>query len=567
MLILHLCLLKGGIKPHKRFSIQSNRSEVLFVDYMVEHLTQTGKAAIIVPEGIIFQGAIAYKELRKMLVENFLYAVVSLPAGVFHPYSGVKTSILLMDKTLKKKTDKILFVKMENDGYSLGAQRKELTTTEIPDAIKFIRDYQTALRSNDFSNINLESLPLQSQLIEKGKIAETDGYNLSADRYRLNDTHNKAKYENVSLGDVCSFIGGYAFKSAELLDEAKESSLPVIKIGNLHKEGYLDLSDAQYYSIDENIKKFLVKKDDILMAMTGATVGKVAISDRDNVYLNQRVGLIRANEELINKDFLKTLLLSAKFYDYCQYTAGGGAQGNISPTEIMNFKFPLPPLVVQELLAYSIKSYNEVVNGARQILAAYKPQINFSSDWETVELGDVCKPEYGYGDTAKETGEARYIRITDISENGTIKNEEVRYVDLNEESKKYLLKKGDLVVARTGATYGKTLLFEEDYPSVFASYLIRLNFNPSKILNKYYWMFTQSSNYLIQKQQLMSGGAQPQFNANAIIKIKIPLPPLNIQEQIVASLNSEMQLLNHNHTLIKHFTNKISETINGLWED
>ena len=67
------------------FSVQSNRSEVLFVDYMAEHLTPNGRAAIIVPEGIIFQSAGAYKELRKMLVENSLVAVVSLPAGCFNP--------------------------------------------------------------------------------------------------------------------------------------------------------------------------------------------------------------------------------------------------------------------------------------------------------------------------------------------------------------------------------------------------------------------------------------------------------------------------------------------------
>ncbi|MFO0793756.1 MAG: N-6 DNA methylase [Candidatus Brocadiaceae bacterium] len=88
--------------------MQSNRSEVLFVDYMAEHLTPTGRAGIIVPEGIIFQSANAYKQLRKYLVENeYLWAVVSLPAGIFNPYSGVKTSILLMDKVVAKKTDKI----------------------------------------------------------------------------------------------------------------------------------------------------------------------------------------------------------------------------------------------------------------------------------------------------------------------------------------------------------------------------------------------------------------------------------------------------------------------------
>ena len=74
---------KGGIRPHSRFSVKSKRSEVLFVDYMAEHLMPAGRAGIIVPEGIIFQSQNAYKQLRKMLVENYLVAVVSLPAGVF----------------------------------------------------------------------------------------------------------------------------------------------------------------------------------------------------------------------------------------------------------------------------------------------------------------------------------------------------------------------------------------------------------------------------------------------------------------------------------------------------
>jgi len=105
---------KGGIKPHKRFSVQAKRSEVLFVDYIAEHLNPNGRGGVV-PEGIIFKSETAYKKLRKMLVESSLYAVVSLPAGVFNPYAGVKTSILFLNKNLSKKTDKILFVKVNHE--------------------------------------------------------------------------------------------------------------------------------------------------------------------------------------------------------------------------------------------------------------------------------------------------------------------------------------------------------------------------------------------------------------------------------------------------------------------
>jgi len=132
---------KGGIKPHHRFSVQSKRSEVLFVDYVAEHLTSGGRAGIIVPEGIIFQSQTAYRDLRKMLVDTALVAVVSLPAGVFQPYSGVKTSILILDKSLAKKADAIAFFKVENDGFGLGAQRREIDKNDLPETARLLREW------------------------------------------------------------------------------------------------------------------------------------------------------------------------------------------------------------------------------------------------------------------------------------------------------------------------------------------------------------------------------------------------------------------------------------------
>ncbi|MFN0214757.1 MAG: class I SAM-dependent DNA methyltransferase, partial [Saprospiraceae bacterium] len=117
---------KGFKVLNKRYRIQANRSEVLFVDYIAEHIHPvTGRAAIIVPEGIIFQSSGVYQALRRMLVqEGYLWAVVSLPAGVFQPYSGVKTSILLLDRRVAKKADRVHFVKIKADGFEIGAQRR-----------------------------------------------------------------------------------------------------------------------------------------------------------------------------------------------------------------------------------------------------------------------------------------------------------------------------------------------------------------------------------------------------------------------------------------------------------
>ncbi len=165
---------KGGIRPHKRFSISSNRSEVLFVDYIAEHLNPKGRAGIIVPEGVIFQSGTAYKDLRKMLVDNYLYAVVSLPAGVFNPYSGVKTSILLIDKELSKINQEILFVKVDNDGFGLGAQRNAVKGGQLDDAIEILIQF----KSGTFSESEI------AHVVNKSLIASNGDYNLSGERYK-----------------------------------------------------------------------------------------------------------------------------------------------------------------------------------------------------------------------------------------------------------------------------------------------------------------------------------------------------------------------------------------------
>jgi type I restriction enzyme M protein len=172
---------KGGIKPHNRFSVQSKRSEVLFVDYMAEHLTPTGRAGIIVPEGIIFQSQTAYRDLRKMLVENYLVAVISLPAGVFNPYSGVKTSILILDKSLAKQSKSIAFFSVDADGFGLGAQRRATERNDLPQVKAELEDYLQALHHEHISG---DLQPALGLIVAKDRIAADGNYNLSRERYR-----------------------------------------------------------------------------------------------------------------------------------------------------------------------------------------------------------------------------------------------------------------------------------------------------------------------------------------------------------------------------------------------
>lgn len=133
---------KGGIVPHNKFSVKSNKSEILFVDYIANHLTSDGKAGIIVPDGVVFKKDKAFLNVRKELIENSLWGVISLPNGIFQPYAGVKTNILLLDKKVASKKSEIMFVKLDNDGFSLTTQRKEIDGNQIPELTNQILNYK-----------------------------------------------------------------------------------------------------------------------------------------------------------------------------------------------------------------------------------------------------------------------------------------------------------------------------------------------------------------------------------------------------------------------------------------
>ena len=169
----------GGIRPHKRFAVNATKAEVLFTSYINTHLSKNGRAGIVVPEGIIFQSGKAYKELRKQLIESSLIGVISLPSGVFKPYSGVKTSILILDKEMNKKTDKIIFAKVENDGFDLGDNRSPIDKNDLPGISKAINEYCDGLikgLKEDHTDLNY---------VLKKEILKSVDFGLSFERYLL----------------------------------------------------------------------------------------------------------------------------------------------------------------------------------------------------------------------------------------------------------------------------------------------------------------------------------------------------------------------------------------------
>lgn len=554
---------KGGIRPHKRFSVQSNRSEVLFVDYIMEHLTPNGRAAVIVPEGIIFQSGKAYKELRKRLVNDCLVGVISLPAGVFQPYSGVKTSILWLDKSLAKKTDKVLFVKIENDGFDLGAQRRAIKGSDLPLVLQKISTYINLLVNEKKTDAELVA---DLALVPRNDISGNEDYSLNSGSYETRPKPT-SKYDFVELRYVAELQGGYAFKSEELLNEEREGCLPVIKIGNIDKNGTITLSSVQYFPYHESLNRFLIERGETLVAMTGATVGKVAVSGYSNMLLNQRVGLIRVTDKSISNRFLSRLLLTEKFYNYCQKTAGGGAQGNISPDAILRFQIPLPPLSVQEEIVEELESHQKIIDGARQVVDNYKPLIDIDPGWEVVRMDEIVhinketiNPSNVYEDWF------RYLDISAVENGSGVVNFEnvIKVTDAPSRARR-VVKEGDVLLSTVRPNLKAYACLECLPDRVIASTGFAVLTSKPIVKPRFLFYMLFSESVQRQMESRMGKGSYPSINERDVSELLIPLPSIELQQAIVSQFKKEEEIVSLNRVLITLYEQRIKDRISKVW--
>lgn len=540
---------KGGIRPHKRFAVQSKRSEVLFVDYMAEHLTPTGKAAIIVPEGIIFQSGTAYKSLRKMLVEdNYLVGVISLPAGVFNPYSGVKTSILWLDKTLAKKTDKILFAKIENDGFDLGAQRRPIKQNDLPGVFRKLTEYRDKLMLSE--EVDFENEALVS-LVEKEKIAENGEFSLNGERYRTTEVIS-SNYSFAGLGQLC-----------EILDSKRK---PITKGDRVSGE-------YPYYGatgILDYVNDYIFNEKLVLIGEDGAKWDageKTAFIASGKYWVNNHAHVLRPDRNKLLDEYLVEVL---NYMNLNRFITGITVP-KLNQAKLKEIEIPLPPLSVQEEIVAEIESYQKIIDGARQVVENYKPKIDIDPEWEMVELGDICditSSKRIFKDEYVESG-VPFYRTKEIVElsNGLnpslelfISNE--KYQEIKE--KFDMPKQGDILVSAVG-TLGVSWIVNHDNPFYFKDgnlvWLkdIKEEANPNFV--------KQVLDIFIPNQiHILSAGAA--YKALTIAKLKqlkIPLPNSKTQNQIVAQIEKEQALVNSNKQLIEIYEQKIKDRIAKVW--
>jgi type I restriction enzyme M protein len=557
---------KGGIKPHTRFQMQSKRSEVLFVDYIAEHLTPNGRAAIVVPEGIIFQSQSAYVALRKMLLENHLAAVISLPAGVFNPYSGVKTSILILDRAVAKASRHVAFFKIENDGFALGAQRKAVKGSQLAQVKAELGAWLQAARTGGGEKLESDL----GSTVQRSEIAKNGDFNLSAERYRVSGTR-ETKFPLVPLGDLCELVRGVVFSRE---DEVASGGVPVLRANNIDrttKSMVLDDVKLVQPKADFAENKKLTAGDIFICLASGSKdhIGKVAFVDADTeFYFGGFMGAIRCQVEKLHPRYLYRMLTSSRFNDFLRQQIAGANINNLGSALLYRYEIPLPPLEVQREIVAEMEGYQRVTDGARTVLDNYRPDIQVDPEWPVVPMGDLCTTitDGDHQPPPKADNGIPFVTISNLDEVLGVTFAKTffvprEYFDALKDTRRPVA--GDLLYSVTGS-YGVVVPVLGEREFCFQRHIALLR--PSeKVLSSYLLHFLRSPAGKQQGDAAATGVAQKTVSLKALRDFKVPLPPLDVQQAIVAEIEAEQALVNGNRDLIARFEKKIDAAIARVW--
>lgn len=355
--------------------------------------------------------------------------------------------------------------------------------------------------------------------------------------------------EFVKLGECCNFVNGFAFKSSKF----KEKGDTIIRITNINGTG-VDVNDVKYFNKSDykaNWQTFEIHKGDILIAMSGATTGKVGIYNNKTIaYLNQRVGKIVPDKSKLVNRFLYHILLSKNQFLYM--LAGGGAQPNLSSTKLMNvFEIPLPPIEVQTEIVRILDKFTSLEAELEAELKAEqdfrKRQYEYYRDKllsfdnvggqevEWKKMSEVCEIYDGTHQTPKyQSGGIPFISVENIKDiYGSNK-----YISLEDyESYKIKPKVGDVFMTRIGSI-GVCTVFTKQADIAYYVSLALLRPNKEILDSRYLKHFIESAIGRKELGKRILHNAVPiKINKSDIGKVKLLIPSLEEQHRIVSILD------------------------------
>ncbi len=471
----------------------------------------------------------------------------------------------------------------------MGAQRRPIDEDDLPRVREEIVVYLRGLRGGEEGGDSWQektAMAAESRaeyvvektefgdgpVVLKERVAADGEYNLSGERYIQSLPSNSA-YSMVELGDIAELIRGITFRKSDQLGRASEDALCVVTTKAAQESGIVE--DALYHIPSSLLKDSdkLLQPGDILISTANSLrmLGRTThVQELDYpISFGAFMSVIRRNSR-VNDTFLLHCLRTEYARDFFLRNANTTTNiSNLNHRTLAKFRIPLPPLNVQEEVVAEIEGYQKVIDGARAVVENYRPHIHVDPEWPMVKLEEVCQINPAKADPSELFPDS-YFNYIDISciENGTGRFLGAnRIKSLDAPSRARRLVQSDDVLISTVRPNLKAIAMMSHVPdrSIASTGFAVLRTAGKSLLPKFLVNVMRSDSVVSQMVGMMGKGAYPSINQTDISSLEIPLPPLKVQDDIVAGIDAEQAIVDANRDLISRLDGKIQVMIKRMW--
>lgn len=503
----------------------------------ISSLSENGRMALVVPEGFLFRKDLA--KTREYLLNNSeLQSVISLPQGVFLPYTGVKTNIIYATKINQKipasqKRKNYWYFDVKSDGYTLDNHRRKLDSSS--DLAKY-EEYRKLddEQKEDMLQVGFEIIPID-------KVCK-NSFVLVGSKYREKVIYN-GKYTEVALSEILDYEQPTAY-IVENTNYNDDYATPVLTAGQTFILGYTNENTGIF-----NSPLPVIIFDDFTTA--------TKLVDFPFKVKSSAMKILKVDK---NKADIRYV-----YYTMQGLTFDSSIHKRYWIEEYSKLQIPLPPLDLQKQIADEIEGYQNIINGARAIIENYKPIPKIPNDCKKVKISDLCNSVLGGGTPStlnKElwNGNIPWITSADIDENNNITTRKsITKLGIENSTSKIIPQNNIIVASRVGL--GKIAI--NDFDVAINQDLQGLMICKDKVLPSY---FVFAYSLLVKEIMNRSQGTTIKgITKDELLELDLPLPSIEIQKQIVSQIKTEQALIEPSRQLIEVFTKKIQDKISEIF--
>ncbi|MDR0220304.1 MAG: N-6 DNA methylase [Lachnospiraceae bacterium] len=529
------------------YDMPSSNGDSICVQHCMKAISSTsenGRMALVVPEGFLFRRDLA--KTRELLLKSCdLQSVISLPQGVFLPYTGVKTNIIYATKvnqnvkTSQKRKD-FWYFDVKSDGYTLDNHRRKLDSRSDLDKYQEYRKLDDDQRQN-MLNVGFEIIPLKKV---------KDNYCvLVGSRYR-NRNINDNKFDYYPLKDVCEIIAGQSPDGKNYND--KKEGMPFYQ-GNANF-GIVYIGSPTIWTTQTTKE---AQANDILVSVR-APVGAVNIC-AGTICIGRGLMAIRCKAN-VNYKYLFYILRAAE--TALKRMALGSTFEAVTKKDIEDFIIPVPPLAVQQQIVEELDGYQNIIDGARCVIESYKPTIPTKDEWETKKISDFFDLAGKTIDPQACNGVINYVGLENISVDSgdLIGNIEVDIQSIKSAKRKF--EKGDILFGRLRPNLNKVSVAPFD--GICSTDIIVLRPKSDDVIAEFYAVIMRSETFKKAVMNGVSGGQLPRVGSDYLLNIPMYKVPLPVQKTFYEQLKLERTLIEPSKQVIEVFTKKMQDRIHEI---